>query len=199
MKKIVLSIGVIALFLVYKEKNKEDNYLTDDEKIKEKKILKIIKKLSEENRNWKVVDIKLRIEKIFYSVQESIECSEIEFVINYITGNFYNKQMLKFQWEAISKEKVTYKNIKIKDIVPVGLEENKNLGFNKITFKVIATGNKLVKEEKIDKIYIDNQGEKNIYQYWTLKLVENQWLLDEINNLEENLIEFPVISETINL
>lgn len=165
---------------------------------REKELIKIVNRLAKDNESWKFNYILNRVKKTFYIVYESLSLAEIDLVINYITKEFYERKKIEINWDNINNKRIVYSNLHIEKVILENIEEFKKKQ-SKITFRIIAHGEQTIINDNLEKRLITYSGEKNFEEYWIFKLIDSNWILDEIRKVDNNIFKVELIVESIGI
>lgn len=167
---------------------------------KKNEFIKSIKKLHKENLIWDLKGIKERVEESFYKIEESIKIEELDLIVNYVTKDFYVRQIEIMNWCRIKGEKRILKNVNLNSIEFIVLEEFKDIRECSITFKIEF----FAEEKSFNLLEEQSSGEerenkKKFIEYWTFKNKDNCWLVDEILKIDQYKEKKHIKSETLKL
>lgn len=165
---------------------------------REKELIKIVDRLAKDNESWEFNYILDRVKKTFYIVYESLSIAEIDLVINYITKEFYERKKIEINWDNISNKRIVYNNLHIEKIILENIEEFKKKQ-SKITFRIVANGEKSIINENLEKRLITYNGKVSLEEYWIFKLIDSNWLLDEIKKVNNNVFKVDLIVESVGI
>ncbi|CEQ22299.1 membrane protein [[Clostridium] sordellii] len=149
-------------------------------KLKENDILPLINKLSSQNPDWHLDNIKEVVETTFFSIQESWTNNTYYNVKDLMTSDLYNKHITQLNEMTSNYKTNILKDIKINELYLVSAAENddNNPGFIWINIK--ASMIDYILDIRTNKVSSDNKNSNSFEEYWKFIYINNKWLLCEI-------------------
>lgn len=146
---------------------------------------KILKELSKEYNYFNIKKIRKTIKNSFYSVQTGWQAKDYSNTKKYLTEELYKKHMSKLSWMELKNQTNILKNMKLKSIRIVNVNENLNDSKTTLLVRLKASAEDYIINDETKQILDGSYSSGNFIEYWEFKLCDGKWLLDHIYQDDE--------------
>lgn len=141
---------------------------------------KIMRLLSNKDHTWKYKNIQKRVVDTYYNLQKAWTNQNLKIAKDYISPELYDMYEIRIEWMKMRKQKNILKKIKLKKVVPIQLNDDKDDSKDYIWY--------YIKGQMIDytinvstlEIVSGDTVKSTFVEYWKFGKSNNKWVLKQI-------------------
>lgn len=173
----IASIGSIVLYVkVLKSSFKSKKYM---------------KLLDDKDIAWKYKDIERQVINAYYIIQQAWADGNMSPAKDYMTSNLLENFQTKLNWMEVKHQKNVLKNIKLVNVKPISVHDNKDNEKDTIWFYIKGRMVDFIIDTTTEEIISGENKSTSFVEFWKFKRQNNTWVLAKIlQKEEENKIVF---------
>lgn len=144
-----------------------------------------MKQLEKVDPSWNFEDYKATIETIFYKVQNAWMERDEDLAKDCMSHNLYDQYRTKSEWMIVRHEKNILNNLKLREAVPVDIEDCAGSKNDAIWVYIKASAADYTVDDQTMQLKTGSKISKIFEEYWKLIIEDNRWVLDEIRQKDE--------------